>query len=421
MRRILYLIDQPFDERNFERFGIQTWIARNWTVEVWDLTPWAYPGVWRDFTSMGRRPREFPGYRTIASRRDLRRSCSMSDGHRYFIDLTGDDLQALWAKWSLMRGGAVRIICNLGTIPAADGIRQRSIAARLKSLLGKGVVGTFKWLRNALLCRLAAPLVQPGIAVVSGSKSVAAAGHIREIIKAHSFDYDIYLRLRRTSPRAAGSYAVFIDQDYCFHPEYINLGIPTLVTPEKYFPAVCAGLRSIADALKLEMRIAAHPRATYRQRGLDFFQGLPIEYGRTAELIQGCGAVVCHGSTAIQFAVLFGKAAIFVTTDELARTSEGQSVVEMAAEFGKSVVNLDADLAAVDWQRQVSVDLRKYADYRSKYIKSEGSPETSLWQIVIDHIEQSYDRRATDTAPQAAARANRLAAQPHFPNEERHR
>jgi len=67
---------------------------------------------------------------------------------------------------------------------------------------------------------------------------------------------------------------------------------------------------------------------------------------------------------------------------------EGRSIAKVASEFGKSPVNLDRpDLRTVDWRKEVSVDPRKYADYRNKYVKTDGSPEMPLWDIVIDHIE----------------------------------
>ena len=73
MRRVVYLIDQPFDERNFQRFGIQAWIDRQWNVEVWDLTPWAHPQVWHSFTERGHRLKEFAGYFPVRSRSDFLR------------------------------------------------------------------------------------------------------------------------------------------------------------------------------------------------------------------------------------------------------------------------------------------------------------------------------------------------------------
>lgn len=107
-------------------------------------------------------------------------------------------------------------------------------------------------------------------------------------------------------------------------------------------------------------------------------------------MIKACRAIVCHDSTAIQYAVLFGKPAIFVTTDELSRAYEGRSIEQAAAELGKKPINLDrVDPRAVDWRDELTIDFDKYASYRNKYVKTEGSPELPLWSIVIDQVEQT--------------------------------
>jgi len=188
---------------------------------------------------------------------------------------------------------------------------------------------------------------------------------------------------------SSDQYAVFIDQDYCFHLEFIYQKTSSVVTAERYFPAVCNGLEAISAALDLEVRIAAHPRASYEQAGKErFFRSFPIEKGSTAEMIRGCKAVICHDSTAIQYAVLFGKPVIFVTTDELSRAYEGTSIEKVAAELGKKPINLDReDLRTVDWRNELKIDFDKYAKYRSKYIKADGSPDLPLWTIVIDYVD----------------------------------
>ena len=105
-------------------------------------------------------------------------------------------------------------------------------------------------------------------------------------------------------------------------------------------------------------------------------------------MIRGCKAVICHDSTAIQYAVLFGKPVIFVTTDELSRAYEGTSIEKVAAELGKKPINLDrVDLRTVDWRNELKIDFDKYAKYRSKYIKADGSPDLPLWTIVIDYVD----------------------------------
>jgi hypothetical protein len=164
-------------------------------------------------------------------------------------------------------------------------------------------------------------------------------------------------------------------------------------TQEKYFPSVCRALRKISDALGVALCIAAHPRGVYQDN--DYFEGIPIKYGATAELIRDCSVVVCHYSTAVQFAALFEKPVIFVTTDELEATESREFIADFASAFGKAVINLDRDLEKVDWEKELHVDTEKYASYRTEYIKTDGSPEKPIWDIVIDYMEKCESERSS--------------------------
>jgi hypothetical protein len=387
MKKVVILVEQPLDERNYQRFGIQTWLQRNWLVEVWDLTPWAHPRVWRNFIAFGNKIKEFAGYYPLASGSQLASRLSTVSQINYFVDLTSENYQSVRAKLSLQRAGAIRIVCAGGSMPVPDRVAI-GLMARLAQVLAKGPRGALSWLSSAFFHKVVAPRIATGFAVVSGEESTAPFRNSGEMIRTHNLDFDIYLALIKAPAVAATRYLVFIDQDYCFHPDYIYQGIPPLATPGKYFPALRNGLKIISEALEVQVRIAAHPRATYEQRGLDVFGGFAVEYGRTAELIRDCELVVCHDSTAVQFAVLFGKPVIFVTTDELINTYEGRAIAKIAAELGKSPINLDGtDLLSADWRKEMRVDAAKYERYIGKYIKIAGSPAIPLWDIVINHLE----------------------------------
>jgi hypothetical protein len=387
MKKIVYLIEQPLDKRNYDRMGIQTWVDRGWNVEVWDLTPLAHPLVWQKFMESGNTVHEFGGYFPLALKSQLAARHSQRGRIGYFIDFTGDDYYPLRAKMSLIRNGVMRVSCSTGLLPE-ETQNQCGFVSKLSGLVAKGPVGALKGLTKALVRRLAGPLIRPGLVVVSGKKSVVSTGYNHETVQAHNLDYDIYLALKATEVPAE-EYAVFIDQDLCFHPDNIRADIDSYVTPSRYFPALCRGLRRISALLKVGIRIAAHPRASYRYRGADCFEGIPVEYGKTAELIRSCRLVLCHFSTAAQFGVLFKKPVVFLTTDELASSAGAVYVEEFAAALGKSVVNLDGDLEGVNWQKELQVDEQRYDAYRNEYIKMDGSPEIPFWDIVINHIEQA--------------------------------
>jgi len=389
MRKIIYLIEQPLDARNFDRFGIQKWIDRNWIAEVWDLTPLAHPHVWRTFLESQLELKEYSGYFPVASKNDLRARYAALGRIGHFIDLTDASYCSFKVKRFLIRHGAVRVICAQGSIPAPQDIQQRGLASRLRKAFARGPIRSLKTLSAVFFNRLSAPLIRPGLAVVSGEMSIRSVRQSREILKVHSFDYDIYLQLAKSNEVPEKAYAVFIDQDLCFHSDFIYQNTPFVVTPEKYFPAICYALKHISRLLGVDILIAAHPRAAYERRKPECFPEFTIIRGRTADLIERSALVVCHDSTAIHFAVLFRKPMIFVTTDELIPTFEGKSIVQAAAEFGKIPINLDEDLRSVDWHKQMHVDSAKYLEYKNKYIKIDGSPERPTWDVVIDYIEKS--------------------------------
>jgi hypothetical protein len=396
MSKVVYLTEQPLDDWNYDRFGIQAWIDRGWAVEVWDMTPYLYPRAWQLHFDAGGKLNAFDGCHAIASEIQLQRQFSAAGKIDCFIDLAGDSYAALRIKRRLAKSGATRVICAVGAIPVIGGQGNSSVIRKLRKAFASGPARSLKLLANAIVYRLFAPSISPGVIVVSGQDSIPAicSRHTPRVVRAHNLDYDIYMALRNSVAHLSGEYAVFIDQNYCFHPEFIYQDLPATLSPEKYFSAICRGLRKMSHALGVEVKIAAHPRTGYHSRSRDNFEGIPTLYGRTAELIANCKVAVCHDSTAIQLAVLFGKPVIFVTTDELNAvffdsSFKRDSITCFAAALGKSVINLDGDLDGVDWKAELSVDHGKYADYRNRYIKTDGSPEQPLWEIVIGHFEQA--------------------------------
>lgn len=391
MSKIVYLIEQPLDERNYKRFGIQTWIDRGWDVEVWDLTPLTRPGVWQQFIESGRKVENTASHFPVTSKNRLKYLYSRVGKIGHFIDLTGDDFYTIRVKMFLIRIGATRVRCWAGSIPDIGEVHKRSLACKFRENFSKGSNKGFKWLAQVFLMKLAIPFVRPGLVIVTGTKSLREATNSQQnqnALKVHNFDYDLFLKHKESIGLTAKEYAIFIDQDICFHPDYLTENFQKLASPERYFPSISKGLKIISDALEVDMKIAAHPRVSLYQHNPGLFEGIPIENGKTAELISNCKFVVCHYSTAIQLAVMFKKPLVFVTTDEIDSSPIGRYIAKFASIFGKSVIDLDGDLDKVDWHKELHVDFQKYDEYRNKYIKMDGSPEIPFWDIVIDHIEK---------------------------------
>ncbi len=392
--KIVYLIEQPLDERNYERFGVTEWLDRGWTLEVWDLTPISYPKVWDTFLRSRGEFRPSTIHFPIVKSSSLRRRLRNREKTDYFVDFTSDNFWSVLAKLALVRSGAVRIIARLGSIPDWGDTLTKSARKQIAGGIAKRLGKVSAKLGSLVSARFA----KPGIVIVSGRRSFAEAeslGYSDRVIRAHNFDYDVYMRCavarKPTQDAAAKPYAVFLDQDLCFHPEYGFDRLTPYVTPERYFPSICRGLRSISESLAVDVKVAAHPRSSYRDA--DYFDGIPVEYHRTALLVRDATVIVCHSSTSVQLAVLFRKPIIFVTTSELSDSSLGNYVVKFARLLGKEVVNLDATPERSDWRDEMIVNEPLYAAYRSEFIKLDGSRERALWRIVADEFERDAAAR----------------------------
>lgn len=389
MSKIVYLIEQPLNQWNYDRLGIHIWLDRGWDVEVWDLAHYLHPRIFEN--SINGNVKVFDGYFYIASKEQLEHRYAEVDKPLYYVDCIGDEWRHARIKLRLAQIGVKRVVSFLGSVagiplisPSA-GVKSR-LANRLRLSIDMGPVKSFKWLMGAVLPNIAVKFYKPDLIVVGGEISIPAGIGKRKVLKAHNLDYDVYLMLKETVGVMESDSAVFIDQNLCLHSDSALMGEEPPASSENYYPAVCNALRKVSEALHLYPCVSGHPRFSNKHQS--FFEEIPIKYGATGEQIRDCCIVVGHCSTAIQLAVIFEKPIIFVTTDELEASGYGVYIANFASELGKSVINIDRDVDLVDWQKELIVDHKKYADYRKKYIKMDGSPEKRSWDIAIDHIEQ---------------------------------
>lgn len=390
MNRIIYLTQQPLDERNFSRYGIQNWIDNGWHVEIWDLTPLVYPAVWQHFNESEHQLVAYNEYYPVMVKNDLSKLYKAHKVADYFVDLTGISLDAIRVKLYLIRAGAIRITCSSGDMPTLDIKKSRVSTGKLANFTFSTLIKVYKEVLQKIAYRLIRHYFKSGITVVSGNQSLSESqsGYTgRDIIKAHNFDFDTYLNLSKLNSIPANCNAVYIDQDLCFHPDNYYDSAAGYVTPDKYFPTICQSFESITSYTGVQIKIAAHPRSAYPSHKVKVFGDIPTEYGKTTELIYNAKFIMCHFSTAIQLGVLFKKPIIFITTDELELSFISSYIRKIAGLLGKRVINLDSDLSIVNWEKELEVDSHKYDDYIDKYIKTSGSDELPFWDIVLNHIK----------------------------------
>jgi hypothetical protein len=394
VKSVIYLVEQPLSDWNYSRFGVQRWLDRGWNVEVWDLTQLLNPHIYDDYISSGKVTKSFSGYVHISNDEQLFQHCKGISPGTYIADHIGDGFECARVKKHMTGNGAIRIAAYFGGTPLVNNFSHKlgglisRINNRVSVLLSMGLLGSFHWISTWIKTQRIKALIGPTIYAVSGEDSIPAGLGKSDVIAAHNMDYDLYLKLKDTPKQFEGDYALFIDQDVCFHTDFLFDKVMSPITPDKYFFAITRALQIISTELQVSLSIAGHPRTANKKAIQQYFGEIPVHFGATAELIQSCKFVAGHSSTSLQLAVCFQKPVVFLTTNELNLSDIGSAIDLSASLFGKKVINVDDDLKDIDWGKELLIDQEKYSEYKRKLIKLDDTPEKQSWDIVIDHVER---------------------------------
>lgn len=386
VKKVIYLLEQPFDERNYDRLGVSVWVARGWSVEVWDLTSLLHPRVWEGFLKRDS-VKNIEGYFSTSDIFEIVCALRQSGDVQYILDFTGNSFFTLLIKLYLVFKGAKRVVCRLGVMPEPINNKTSLIDLKIHRFLDQGPKFILSYILAYPFRKCIEQLIKPEVMIFAGLKGWEFRGKASNFINAHSFDYDIYLNIK--NDQSTQSNVVFIDQDYCKHPDFMYEGVDYPVTAEKYLPALAGVLQKIAITWNIGICIAAHPRSQYSAQEIKYLRNLPISVGETAELIRDSAVVVCHDSTAIQLAVLFKKPIVIITTDELNASIWGASIKGVAFALGKSIINIDRDLDSINWKAELSIDYEKYKLYKESYIKYNKNSDKMLWDSILDSLEKN--------------------------------
>ena len=386
-RQVIYLINSPLNERNFKRFGIQTWINYGWKVKAFDITKILHPKFWSyvDGSKIGV---AFDGLIIFQKINDLISELNKLKKKIVFIDMLGVGIiENRIRKIAKTHGVVVKL--NLGSIPSP----QISSIWEKISLLRRPIVlaHTLKKFLKKSFVKILSKKYYPDYFVIAGSALMAGVNKKEiSIIQAHNFDYDFFLKEKNTKQNKDSNFLVFLDEDGPYHSDFIHLGIKPYVTAKNYYPAVDLGLNEIAKSLKLNIKIAAHPRSNYENKQIKYQH--PILENKTFELVRDADVVVGHSSTGLQWAVMMNKPIILVTTNEIQNAFYSKPFLKLinsfATQLGKKIINLDDISKIKNINTYLSIDKEKYKKYIENYVKTKKSPEKLLWNIVIEKIEK---------------------------------
>ncbi|MDC0992863.1 hypothetical protein OAS14_00695 [Alphaproteobacteria bacterium] len=382
---VIYLISSPLSERDFTRFGVQTWIARGWSVKVFDLSKYLVPNFF-EYVDGHHSSVRFNGLKILDNKKSILSSLEALSNGNIFIDLLSDRTNFEYKLRKIAKRKGITVRLNVNTIPSAK-FRYSSFFYKILNRLKRPQKMCYYFWRTVAGHRL----LSPDYWVVSGTVSQEALQWSSSvIIKAHNLDYDFLLDSVCSVSDVTNGGLLFLDGDEVYHSDYVNLDVPVYATEEKYFAVMDIGLLEIGTALNCQVSVAAHPRSDYDKTPSKY--SLPILKGQTFELVRHATVVVSHASTALLWAVALHKPIILVTTDEIESSSNAalrDTIVSFSHELGKTIFNLNHMPDDYDWMQELQVDHEKYDVCIEKYMKQPETSEKPFWDIVIDRMEKN--------------------------------
>jgi hypothetical protein len=383
--KILVVVDSPFSKRDYDRMGVEI-LKQYFKVNVLDCTSWLKPEFWEKYSTI---VYQCPEYKPVANFMSLRRFVDSLDGG-VVVDYLGDCSNSGGGliRDYLKNRGITRAIVRSGLLPSPS----INLIEKIRYMWHANTHLNFLDKINRRLVREIFPSPIPEIVLMSGmaEENDKRFRAVKHKIWAHSFDYDIFLKVRNQTAFVDKPYAVFLDNDIVHHSDYDFASEKGLATEESYFPAMNNFFQMLERKLGIPVLIAAHPRSRCDSRPYSWC-GREIHYGKTAQLVRDATIVLAHMSTALGFAVLWRKPILLLLTDELKFSRFGARTAYCGHLLKLPLINIDEldEMLSVSDMLE-SVNEKAYASYVEQYIKRPGTPELPAWQIFSEYILKKY-------------------------------
>tara|TARA_B110000008_G_scaffold279229_1_gene325476 strand:- start:3396 stop:4556 length:1161 start_codon:yes stop_codon:yes gene_type:complete len=381
--KIIFLIDSTFSSRDYERFGIESFLANNIRVQLWDFRK-LYEISYKDTGFETDISLSIKGIETkvFLCFDELNKNINL-DGA--FVFDKRNNFDKIYSKKWFKNKGAIIVTNEQGLIPLS--VWTPRLADRLKiiyyKLLRKGFISLIFAAYKKILLNNDINQNYSDIRVCSGNASKPKLGEFE--IRSHAYDYDIFLDLKN-SKQLKRNYALFLDCAMTNHPDYQKLNIASHCSEEEYFPLLRTFFDKVENQTGLRIIIAIHPRIKIDDKLSRKYGHRELVINKTAELVKDASLILNHDSTAINFVALWNIPMIIFTTDQIEKAE--YSEMESQDQFLQiNRLNINKPYDDINFIEIAKTPLSQYNHYIEKFIKVQGTPSLKSADILIQGLK----------------------------------
>ncbi|MFM6928212.1 MAG: hypothetical protein ACKOX6_07095 [Bdellovibrio sp.] len=371
MKKIIFLVETGFSQRDYERFGLKKFTESGFKVAVWDLSEFKQENIEIRTDVI---VKEYVRVRHYSEFKKLCSELSSQD----FIIVNISLSRKTFLYWSVISKCPAKLCSiRLGVIPVggvkltfAVFLRRAFNAIRgprkLVDFFVQKFISKFIYIRDI------------DFYLTAGEMAIPRAVSSDKIIRGTSLDFNLFLD---NPDKGKRDFIVFIDEFEPFHPDYIRMGVKT-IEAETYYLELNKFFEFIENKWSLPVVIAAHPLADLKKYEA-YFRGRSFFKGKTVELIRDSSVVVSHTSTAVQMSMLYNRPLVLIYTADMLERYKA-SVIQQYKEYGFKLFNI-SDIN--EWSKiNPKVDEELYARYIREYVKVDGVPSLNCWDIFIKKL-----------------------------------
>lgn len=377
-KKITYVFPFPPSPDFKDKFFHDEFLSHGYRIEYWDVSSLL------DYDMPNIDDKLEIAWKKIENRKSLRKEL-MADKIKssiYVVQVT-KNLQSFPLYREFSRAGKKMVFFGRGYLPTVER-EGKGLGYYLNKIFYSANAWDLVVSKLFLIANQYLQLIKKyEIAFVAGRFS--RSFHMKDSLKIcgiNHFDVDLAVRSMGERPSdIPDHYMVFLDENLPFHRDLINKSITNtnLVDPEKYYKPLNKFFSKIETKFNKKIVIAAHPTAN---RHANHYDGRPIYFLRTNELVRHADLVLAHGSTAISFAVIHKKILRLITSDEIVRVNPYYvcDLMDRTAKLLKVPI-WNADNPFVSNQVN-SISLNGYENYYREFLSDVEQPQSSVEMVL---------------------------------------
>jgi len=386
-RKIIFPLEFIFTDRDYDRLGIDILKSRGYTPEIWDLSP-----LFKTFYNEKHKDsRYLKGdlckvvsnkkhvYSLLAglTKNDVVMSIFAVSNQNYFLY---NEINKKNIQLGFFQGAYLPQLQSRRSVNDIDFSFKfiykvfNKIYSILNSFLRKKISAEF--------------VVTIGLKHSKEINKIFVILNNFYLLKSHSLDFDRYLRYEKEVEKnqfkdSYKEYIVFIDEAVTHHSDYDHIGIKPDCDESKYYYELNEFFDYFEEFTGIKILIAAHPKSNYKN-GKDFFEGRDVIHGKTVELISNSKLVLLHASTSVNFAILYEKPLVYLTSKSYSFDFK-EKIKLRASSLNLTPITLPLNEKII---LDYSVDIDQYNFYLSNYIKYPGSDYELFWDTVCNYLDK---------------------------------